>query len=892
MKKFVRFIALAIAAVSAFSLIGCSHEHSFNTNEWEKNETMHWHASTCEHTDVMKDAEGHIDDDHDGDCDVCGYYDENHVHTYASDWTKDATGHWKVSTCFHDTIDEFAAHTPDTFGVCTECGYNAGVDVSTVAKALTLAGTQQSLVNAGKVYKDTTGAYSERGYFEVGENYCHTVNYYGSNSMEEFWYATVNGKIVAFTKSGSSYEYHNYDIEPQQVNGWYFDGNEVANVNKFYGIYDYINGVYNLAKSSHPLQSTFVESVNDGVYSFSYDYYSTDSSDDYFTITVNFTLGSEYTLAKAELKSERWYYAEDGDDEDSIPEKPATDPDQVVTYTLSQYVTEPETPYFDIVGKFVSSFDLYDEDVKVTDTINLVAGTQKTLTLGDMMPEGVTLDYEAFSYEGVDASNNSPISIQMLSGNYIIMFAKSSKQLKLNFKVAGTYIVTINSRVSSKTYTVVVSPAQTTSLNFTVNGTTVTTANCYTGSEFAFDTVANQYADGASTIEFVSVPTGSALTNFDIVANPTTGMNLFTPDVDGEYVIKATSISNPEVEATLTVTAVALPTIADILKGTWTNNSDNMAGNVTVTITPDATAVGDALYSGTINIVADGMMGGNETSTYTYDETNGFVWAGETQYKWYVAFDADTLTLYAMYNNATKQLILTAVKEPDPIEIPDLSEVFAATYSDNSDNMAGTVTVTFTPDATPVDGAVYSGSATIVANGGHMNGNETATYTVDAINGFVWGGQTTGKWYVKIDLETLTVYGAYNDGGKVLALTKGEVEQKTTADILVETGYWNADDYYIHFTEEAGVITMVLMNNTKYPSADWALAYTLTSVDEPDFMGLEKLNLTVNTDLTKGNAPVAINFDAGVYYCAQDVDVEIMFGESDWTYFTAYLGAI
>lgn len=35
------------------------HEHTYNENEWAKDETHHWHAATCEHTEEVKDKAKH-----------------------------------------------------------------------------------------------------------------------------------------------------------------------------------------------------------------------------------------------------------------------------------------------------------------------------------------------------------------------------------------------------------------------------------------------------------------------------------------------------------------------------------------------------------------------------------------------------------------------------------------------------------------------------------------------------------------------------------------------------------------------------------------------------------------------------------------------------------------
>ena len=135
------------------------HKHKF-AEEWTKDETNHWHAATCEHTtEVSEKAEHKFGDwtttkeateESEGSkeriCTVCGYTATEaieklaHTHKFATDWTKDETHHWHVSTCGHDVTDSKAEHkfgdwtttkeaTEEAEGTkersCTVCGYTA-----------------------------------------------------------------------------------------------------------------------------------------------------------------------------------------------------------------------------------------------------------------------------------------------------------------------------------------------------------------------------------------------------------------------------------------------------------------------------------------------------------------------------------------------------------------------------------------------------------------------------------------------------------------------------------------------------------------------------------------------------------------------------------------------
>ena len=68
------FKTLALSLVLAFSVIltACGHEHTY-AEAWSSNETHHWHAANCEHTEEKADyAEHSYKDNYDTTCETCG----------------------------------------------------------------------------------------------------------------------------------------------------------------------------------------------------------------------------------------------------------------------------------------------------------------------------------------------------------------------------------------------------------------------------------------------------------------------------------------------------------------------------------------------------------------------------------------------------------------------------------------------------------------------------------------------------------------------------------------------------------------------------------------------------------------------------------------------------
>lgn len=103
------------------------HTHTYAT-EWTQGVDTHYHKATCGHDKMKKDEAAHTDANNDGACDVCGY-NGGHEHTYDEAWTPvDESGHWHAATCGHDVegIDKAPHVDENNDGDCDVCGYNGG----------------------------------------------------------------------------------------------------------------------------------------------------------------------------------------------------------------------------------------------------------------------------------------------------------------------------------------------------------------------------------------------------------------------------------------------------------------------------------------------------------------------------------------------------------------------------------------------------------------------------------------------------------------------------------------------------------------------------------------------------------------------------------------------
>lgn len=75
-RKISTLIALCLVMPLSLVFTACGHEHTF-AEDWTMDATHHWHAATCEHTEEKGGyAEHDYTDDADTNCNTCGYVRE------------------------------------------------------------------------------------------------------------------------------------------------------------------------------------------------------------------------------------------------------------------------------------------------------------------------------------------------------------------------------------------------------------------------------------------------------------------------------------------------------------------------------------------------------------------------------------------------------------------------------------------------------------------------------------------------------------------------------------------------------------------------------------------------------------------------------------------------
>ena len=185
-RKFLVLISVALILALACTACGskknndeCEHTYS---DKWSTNSTEHWHAATCEHAELKSDVAAHADVDQNGKCDVCDY-EIGHEHTYKDVWSSNETHHWKATTCSHtDEKGYLAVHTDANFdNSCDVCSAKLVVEIPTnLADAIAFLAGRAAAVNGGTL----NYSYLGRNHDDLNVEATKNVSYvFGSDSL-------------------------------------------------------------------------------------------------------------------------------------------------------------------------------------------------------------------------------------------------------------------------------------------------------------------------------------------------------------------------------------------------------------------------------------------------------------------------------------------------------------------------------------------------------------------------------------------------------------------------------------------------------------------------------------------------------------------------------------
>ena len=579
MKKMKRFIALPIACIAAFSLVACdktaSHSHSYDESEWAKDATKHWHQATCNCENVYADVAGHTDANHDGACDVCGWFDENHTHTYENDWTSDASGHWHKADCFHDVKGDFATHTPNAIGDCTVCGYHvADPVIESVSAALALAETQKSTVKSGKMTMSETGykssvSYQYRdGFLLVSSEYNDTYYFsYGTDEVKYLGIQVANGEETAIAATVNH-------LQGPQINSFYGTEDAVS-----FGVENLVKDLYSMAQLNS--NGDFVTNIDaeTNTYSFSFgnqvDFYGDIML---WTVEVTFTLDEKtYAMNSAEITAKQYMSGDLTETDGVYTINDGAEANQTNVLTVNQYdefvMENPYKPEAILVQDF--TIQAYSDDagydVDLTEsglTLELGEESSAIYLNKDLRPETAILATAeiAFSGENVSADiyANSGLKVD-------VQYIAEGGYFYLTGLTAGDYEVTVTVNGVSKTFEVSVVVPVATSISFGeiydyygydfVEDKTSATVSV--GSDYELIVILDKGAGVTLTCDNTALTVGTPVKkslwkqaendwddNYEVVAY----VYNFSELAEGTYMFTATSEQDSALTATFTLT--------------------------------------------------------------------------------------------------------------------------------------------------------------------------------------------------------------------------------------------------------------------------------------------------------------------------------------------------
>lgn len=605
-----------------------NHTHNFS-DEWSKDENGHWHdtTGTCEH-DLTSEYGAH-EGMEDGVCDVCEYKDfaADHTHALETEYSKDYTHHWYNVTCSHTAFVEKAAHVDeDGDGECDVC---LGKTFDSVIADATSDEYKEFVKNGYVAFEDESG--SSEYYYEFGDNYLFLLDVAAG---WKYWYHNYNDALFAMKETGAGVvekAYTDPDMGLSYVNGLNF--NTGYYVTGAYGLENTIATLYEQAAN----HNSYFNCYADGdAFVFEYDYL----FEGYYSYIVKVSVSFEIGEAEVYSYDTRDYvyfdFVEAADIKVDIYEIDETGvvgntPYLYYYYTVAQMGGEQNAVSpFDPAEYFVNSYDLSYNDELVTDdtVVEVELGKGANLYYANVDSKSGDFSFETLTFVVTDADGNEyyDLSVEDYGDNLYIGAYGAAE---------GTYTVTVTSLNTEKVIKVKVAAPALSSFDSAVQTDdgkmAVSEYNVFVGATLEVMSKVNANADASYSIAITSDNAADAVL---VVPESTAAVgewnyyygnaSTITFNAVGEYTIVLTSLADDTYTATLTVTVSEPPTIEELLSGNYVAVDQYMSGQaVYVTFTPDSEgATSGAAVINVVDYYSNALVA-TYNLKYSYDETTG-----------------------------------------------------------------------------------------------------------------------------------------------------------------------------------------------------------------------------------------------------------------------------
>lgn len=594
---------------------GCMHPLA---EAWSSDGTHHWHSVSCSHTVDPVDKVLHKDPDCDGVCNVCGYYDAAHTHTYAQQLTVDADTHYYASTCGHTGArkDEQAHVDDNGDDKCDVCGGYASLQI-VIDKATSSASAGK--VNGGTItnvniyhFEDSDEPFvsTEDIFYEFGDGYLHT-----NDGLYERWFTLLaDGTVFAARMIDGAYESESASAD--NMAGHYFNGSFIYYNVEGYGVESLLYNLYAFAQEQANGGVLAHYNASTGAYGFEFMYYNGYGS--LYKVTVDMELTADFVISGLNIHSIVYSTYEEYPDGSFYAGDNATI-DYEYTVTVKQTIGQRVAVNDHGPEKFLfASYDFADEFGNLYDeVIYLDPGAAIKLYFANVNPATATTKLDLMNVTGT--GNSSQIySYVAWSGEYVYVKGIA----------AGTYTLTITTTNTVKTLTIVVGTPALQSITPQIyykdqSGLYTSTVSknykTYAGQTLYFGVMTNPAAASSAFTATVSGGTlGSATITY---GSEQMSVSTFTSYAVGTYTVTLTSLENASITTTLTVEVLPVPSVADILSGSYMANvydfnaSSYNASDILVTFAPDAAGA----TTGKVTITRNG----SETEVLSYEFVEG-----------------------------------------------------------------------------------------------------------------------------------------------------------------------------------------------------------------------------------------------------------------------------
>ncbi len=378
------------------------------------------------------------------------------------------------------------------------------------------------------------------------------------------------GSIIAVTKDGEGniskqyQEFADVQFAYRDILGYGFD---------YYGAEGLLDGLLATAKQNVNKDAKF--SFEDGQYKFSFGYFSSLDTYEFYVVNASFALGEENELKSMGVKVASYgSSAFIVDDElQTIQLLDDTTPNSTKEYAITQTLGDRafQNPIH-LDDFYATSFDLIYNDKTIVDgeTIQIEVGSDASLDLSNVAPATTNFDFDSIEVSVTEGDETS------LSGS----FNSFSKQISLSSSNEGNYTLQIKSTNVTKNINVTVLPAQPKQINvsYFVEGPDGYTAYPYSGKidgyvGVSYIIAATVSPDAASQELSVALEGNVSLDDYTIEKKqiqvnewaPARVMYLFTPLKAGDFDVKFTSVANTEVSTTVHVSAKEAPSLKTVL---------------------------------------------------------------------------------------------------------------------------------------------------------------------------------------------------------------------------------------------------------------------------------------------------------------------------------------